>query len=312
MKRFIFKKLLFLIVFAFFTVLIIGINYKIVNDTKLTIKTNTLALGDSNVECAINDNIFTSSTNLASSADPYFYSYLKLKKILRNNKIDTLLLGFAPHDIFDNGWLLDDAHINDRLPRYYPLMNVKEYKILILNNFYGLISALPTVEKKSLKNIIYRLAGKNLNIKYGGFLKLKKNDLEQSKKKLKRGEKINYIPDSLSVTKLEVTYLNKIIDLCKSNHIKLYLINTPKRKELLNYPKYGYKEFKQFYLKYYNKIDFLDFSSFSMPDDCYGDLVHLNEKGSAFFSQYLKEKGLQNIILQYKSSNLFKNEISFE
>jgi hypothetical protein len=33
-----------------------------------------------------------------------------------------------------------------------------------------------------------------------------------------------------------------------------------------------------------------------MPDDCYGDLVHLSPKGSNYFSELIEEKGLLNIV----------------
>jgi hypothetical protein len=34
----------------------------------------------------------------------------------------------------------------------------------------------------------------------------------------------------------------------------------------------------------------MDYSTFQLPDSCYGDVTHLNYRGARIFSQYLQER----------------------
>jgi hypothetical protein len=141
----------------------------------------------------------------------------------------------------------------------------------------------------------------NKNVKYGGYLPLKRNVLKESLKKLNSGEKLPFftIPNNFKPSVSEIKYLNKIINICKENNITLYFINMPKRKELLNYTKYGVKQFSEFYNTKYSSIKYLDFSNLNMPDDYYGDFVHLNVKGASFFSDLFNQKGIKKLEINY-------------
>lgn len=303
MKKFIKKNLCFIwLLFSSFFLLAI-LNYFIIRHVKIVPEEKTvLILGDSNMECAINDTIFESSINKSASSDSYFYSYLKLNKILSSKtNIDTVLLSFAPHNIFDNGWLLNSNHIYSRLPLYYPMMSLIDLKFLLFNNTKAVFTALPAIIKASIKNIIKIGLDKNLGDNYGRFLNLDRNILDDVRMKLKNEEPLPFfkIPNSFEVSGGEKKYLDKIIALCEKRKVKLILINTPKRFELLEYSKYGVKEFYRFYDTKYNNIDFIDMSNLDLPDESYGDFVHLNIKGSAIFSNLLKDEGLDSLIIKY-------------
>ncbi len=297
MKKFIHNILLFAIIFVSVFLVIIIANYMLVKATEIIIPKHkkVLILGDSNSECAINDSIFNSVVNLSSSSDSYYYSYLKLKKIIDENQIDTLLLSFSPHNIFDNGWLFNESHIYSRFKLYYPLMNYYDFKFLTKNKPIAVFKAVFAVPKQTMTNFFNVL--QNKPIRYGGFKLLNRNILSEVQNKLIKGEKLPFfrIPEKLTVSEYEVLYLKKIISLCKNKKIKLILINLPKRKELLNYPRYGVKKFNNFYENYLSDTEFFDFSEIKLPDNYYADFVHLNAKGSAFFSKLLKKQGFKNL-----------------
>ena len=85
---------LFIVVFISFIFLSFLINKNIIenfNYLSLKPQINTIVLGNSQAECAVRPDKKSNFVNIASAADSYFYSYLKLKTIAENNtQIDTL------------------------------------------------------------------------------------------------------------------------------------------------------------------------------------------------------------------------------
>ncbi len=306
MRNFLKKIILFNSLLAFSFYLLAFINYALYNSEKVSEiqkTSNILLLGDSTMECAINDTIFEHSFNKAHSSDSYFYSYLKLKDFIKSDQnIDTVFISFSPHNVFDNGWLQGEKNIYSRFRQYYFLMDWEDFSFLFSKNSAAVISSIPSIARESIKNTGKRLRGQSISSIYGGFNKLDRNILEEVKLKLKNGEKLPFfdIPTNFSISENEITYLNKIIKLTKKNGIQLYLVNLPKRSELLEYPKYGTEDFYQFYDLNYSNIDFLDFSRLEMLDDYYGDFVHLNSKGSTYFSTMLQNSSITTLENKFK------------
>ena len=304
MKKFIKHLLLFSVIALTMYSAIIVFNYYLINSEPLAApqSKNILILGDSNSQTAINDSIYRQSLNLSGSADPYLYSYLKLKKIINSNShIDTLLLSFSPQNIFKNNWTFNTEHLYSRFQVYYPFMESEDILMLFKGNPKGVISASSAIMRHTFTNCIERVLDQNSIHNYGNFLRLDRNILEEVKEKLKNDEPLPFfeLPKTLDVAENEVRYLYKIIELCKSQNLKIYLVNMPKRHELLEHSKYGVNTFYDYYDNNLSDIPFLDFSRLNMPDDYYGDLVHLNIKGSDYFSTILKNQGLQNLARAY-------------
>ncbi len=261
-----------------------------------------LALGDSNMECAINDQIYSNAINKASSSDSYFYSFLKLRDLVdRSEKPDTLLLAFAPHNIFDNGWLSDSKHIGTKMKVYYPLMNSSDFDFLFQTNSHGVIASFPAMISGAVSNSIKYLSGKEISSNFGSYLSLDRNILDKVRELLKQDKPLPFfeMPESFDISCGEELFLKKIIDLCNENQIELFLINTPKREELLNYPKYGVQEFYKYYDKNLSGVDFLDCSKLELPEEDFGDFVHLNTKGSTAFSKILSQQSLSVLFSKY-------------
>ena len=122
----------FLIFFFTISLLIVIGNYWLIKSTPINFssKKNILFLGDSAPECAINDKIFKRSVNFSSPAESYYYSYLKLKKILDTKQvIDTIFLSFSPHNIFYNNWFASQSNIQHNFCIYYPFMNIYDFRL---------------------------------------------------------------------------------------------------------------------------------------------------------------------------------------
>lgn len=296
----------------FFSLIVAGIslglaivNYVILSSIRFDIPSNRkiLVMGDSNSQCAVDDSIFTSCKNVSSSGESYLYTFIKLRKILGSNQsLQIVMLSFSPHNIFDNGWMFDKKHMNSFFASYYPLMRSGEWTCLLKGNPRAFMSSFGNITKRSIRNIFYSLKRKKLFSAYGGYHKINRNDLETDKVLLQRGEPLPFfkIPEETVVSKTEELYLGKIISLCESKGVKIVLVNFPKREEILSYPKYGIRQYYAYYDEKLSRIDFLDLSHYSLPDDSYGDLVHLNSKGASVFSYYLQNEGLERIKIKYQ------------
>lgn len=263
-----------------------------------------LILGDSNTECAINDSIFSQSINKSASSESFYFSYIKIREILgANSNIDTVLLAFAPHNIFENEWLANDIHIHSIFQLYYTFMNWEDFMYIFSKNPKAVIAAFPTIIERFIKNV-FKITF-NKSIVYGGHTKLNKiYDKSLIPRYQNNIDEFTYIKNNnFNVSNIEELYLKKIIFFCKEKGIKLYLINTPKRLELLNFSKYGAKEFLEYYSKEYFEIDFLDFSELQFPENNFGDYIHLNKEGAINFSKFLRKEGIGNLSLKYNRKN---------
>lgn len=279
-----------ILLFTILCIIIIG-NYWLIKLTPITFaaKKNILVLGDSSSECAVNDRVFDRAVNFSSPATSYYYSYLKLHKILEANEyIDTVLLSFAPHNIFDNDWFTSPHHIEHSFCRYYPIMSRSDFRLLSEYQPKSIVYALKPIFLQFLKNIFRSITGDNV-LQLGGFTPLELDRLMSALHALELGEKIiNFrLPEDFQTTSVEITYINKIAQLCIKENVKLILVNFPKRSELLNHRRYGMQEFQKIYNTKFSKLDYFDFSSFSMQDDMYTDLLHLHKSGAFYFSHFL-------------------------
>jgi hypothetical protein len=265
-------------------------NYIFINNSKFFAfekNKNILILGDSHTKYALNDSIITNSYNFSEDADSYLYSYLKLKIIKQKNpQIDTLLLAFSEHNLdkdIEDKWLFNSLQLHDRMRYYYPLFEKKEIKLVLNNNpksvFYNLFSQI-------LNPIYFVWKGNSV---YGGYTILEKNNLSKEIKNQKKIDKLS--KTKYSISKIEMEYLKKIKSFCAQNNIKLIFINTPLH-QLVNDEQ---KNIKIIHTKYFSDVLFLDYSNLNMSDKCFVDLVHLSEKGSHYFSEFIFNNGSLNL-----------------
>ncbi len=285
MKLFI-KKIYFLFL------LIIGILTLVTVVNKLILKevdpfvldsnVNVLILGDSHTKFAFNDKILSNTKNFSNSADSYFYSFQKLKQIVKyNSQIDTVLMSFSKHNLdkdIETRWLFNSSHLRHRLKLYFPLLNMDDMMFLFENKPMDLLSGF-------FNQIYFPIYVQDGEERFGGYEKNYENVLKSQIEKFKKGESFN---DSVFVeADSEIKYLNKIISFCNSKKIHLILISTPLHKVLHDQE----KDICGVYKKYFSDIPYLNYSSFEMGDSCFTDLVHLNTCGAASFSKKIKSEG---------------------
>ncbi len=97
---------------------------------------NVLFMGASHIQRGIDPKYYPSASNLAAASERYLFTYLKVKKIVKeNSQIDTLFLQFAPTDIQKNtdSKYYSKNEMSRFLPLYFPFLSSEDWEIYANN-----------------------------------------------------------------------------------------------------------------------------------------------------------------------------------
>ena len=296
MKRFLISFLVFIllvgsIVFGLSALSDYAIKQRENNLLKISENINKVFLGDSNIECAVNDSLIPNSINIAQSGEAYIYTYAKIKSLLEyNDQIKTVFVGFSFWDLIkftEDRWMFSSEFVIEEITLYNYLLNYYDKFLLIKNNPEAYIKG---VLKSILSNFhvfvksLHRGEFNGKLINFGGYVESGREILQEDIKKNTFKEQV--FEEGL----IQIEYLRKISELCRQRSIKLVLLNTPKH---IYYNSNIPEAIRQNWIsvrKSFSRDSLLDFSTFSLPDSCFGDLTHINAKGAKIFSLYLNEK----------------------
>lgn len=294
MKSFVFKVLLYVAIPVLIGFALFYTSYGLISkDTYWSTKdTKYIFCGHSHPECAFQDKLMPNSMNISKSGESYFYTYMKLKKILpANDKIETVYLEFGTNNIFKvmDTWTFEDKIIGQNIPRFHPIMLSEELRLLQVYKPDYRVNLLPkTFLKENLFTIYSALVikkGFRSNTRFGGFVPLKR--LKTTQDLVEQGD-IN--PDSLELSATSFYYLNKIEKLCKSTKKNLVLVRCPVHKD------YTHPKQEEIFLQVKKQIlpdlKFIDFGHLITDNQYFADKGHLNVEGATYFSNYFKEKVL--------------------
>ncbi len=264
------------------------INNKAMTDYKTDTGVQSLFMGDSHIECAINTALLPDAANLSQSSESLLFTYFKLKYILQNNpSVKKVYLGFSYHNIstyadeFTYG-----QYAYDVTSRYFFILPVEQKKEIIQHN----PKQLPKFLGKLLINGFNTVIEKKENYSFLGRYKNEYKNIEASKKSMDYRISQQFYEDGKQrgFSAVNIVYLNKIILLCREKNIELELLKTP----LHSY--YKSKVPLEFIEKYdslnnLNKLKLIDLSNLILNDSCYlpnGD--HVSQRGALLTTNIFK------------------------
>jgi len=244
--------------------------------------------------------------NLASSADAYFYTYYKLRKLAEANPdIHTVLLGYIDDFFLKDGdeYTYGEEYMGNKHPKYCQLISVKD-KLFLFFKRPGvfLIATRDAIKQDYI--LIFKKPGKSyFTLNWGGYLYLTRDKLPKNLALLTGPD----IPDKRSglssISPLNIRYLKMIADYCNSKKINLIIFRPPLHKFCVR----NDEEFANLLKNDIKNVGYLYYSNFSMEDSDYGDLSHLNYKGARKFSNIISLKlNNDSIIAKYSGSNIIK------
>ncbi|QCX38824.1 hypothetical protein FF125_10405 [Aureibaculum algae] len=258
------------------------LNYN--TDYKLNNDITTLILGDSHIEAGLNDSIIKNSINFSTGGSPVFFNYVKLKKIIENNKqIETVIMGYSPINMTGGGFY-EVPKMKSMIIQYYYLMDYKDFYDVSKYNFQGLINGITGIFRSVKKpNFLKKVNVKNSDL--GGFRKLPMNTTGLLEKDIKNEKLKTGKPDKISTK-----YFLKIIEFCKNNNIRLIVLNTPVHGSLVRKSKQRREEYNKFMDRFNSDFVFWDYEGLHFDNKYFYDENHLNYEGAAIFSNLINDK----------------------
>ncbi len=254
-----------------------------------------LVVGNSFTECSINDNILTNVSNMSQSGEGYFYSYLKVKQILkRNPQIDTLVIGYSYECLSKSreAWFGSTNFIRSKVPSYFFLFDSDDLWSMFTTNPYDLLYSVPrSIHIGLVATIKYALSNQSMS-SWGGYLFIEEEELEQARA-LYIADKKN---DPVEFSPIQKKYLVKIFNLASSYDVKVILLATPIHPILES----GLAKYKDHYYSFAEQqlhgAVLINHSSFDIPESGYYDLEHINHKGATLYSEYIKQYGFASLL----------------
>jgi len=252
---------------------------------------NMVFTGDSKVESAVDDNLIANAINIAQSGEAYLYSYVKIRSLIEcNDQIKIIFIGFSPENFLmetEEKWLFGDISVIEKIKSYNYLLNYSDKSLIIKHNSEAYLKGLTKSIFRNILSYFKTFSSKDINgrpINFGGYSHLERDKLQQDIKIMNLNKE-----NSFEKSLIQERYLRMISELCRQKSVKLILLNTPRYKY---YNMNINEQVWQNWLSVRNSLpgdSLMDFSTFSLPDSCFGDLSHLNYKGAELFSQYLNE-----------------------
>lgn len=311
MKKFILRVITLITIFIALMIIYEIITDKLISSVgefKLKSNPKYIVLGHSHPESAYNDKIINNFSNLAQSGESYFYTFQKVKEVLKqNNSIETIFIEFTNNQINENmnDWTWGDKYINNKYPLFSSFI-AKDANLLLLNNNYaGFFNSFAISSKKKFFRIIKNDFDYSDEIGGYKYLVRDKTDsiIENSKNLYNPSNILKY---NQKISKINILYLHKIINLVNDHGVRIILIRSPLHQRYSGY--INEKHYKKILDREFGNLSYLDLSKFPLKNSEFGDLEHLNYKGatkfSSWFNSLIKNGMINNEICQQKTDSL--------
>lgn len=243
-----------------------------------------LIVGHSHSACAFNDSIIHNTVNLSQSGEAYFWTYLKVKEIIRQNPgLKKVFIEFSNGQIekAKDNWIWGDEYLSRNLLTYLPFLELEEAKVLIKNNRTDFFKATSKAFRTNIMTVVTR--DFNYTQKVGGYWWIERNHVDSL---LKNVDFEGLKPRKTQVSEMNIKYLSKIISYCKDKNIQVYLVRAPQHKYYIS--RRNEETFQEVRTKHFGDIAFLDFNEFPASNDEFGDFDHLNHTGARVFSKFFQ------------------------
>lgn len=290
MKKFLYKIGIFLIPIV---IIIITLRYYIhvekssAQHHKLPKNIETLILGHSQPETAINDSLLLNCKNFSQGGESYLFTYAKLRYLVEiNSQLKKVYLSFTNNQISPlmEDWTFGDRYIQSKYTTYFYALSSSEQYLLWRTSFKSLVQAEYTLMKSNTIHLIKNKGAIKTPLYWGGYLHLKRFKTDS----LLKTNYLNTLKENqkLGISKTNLQYLDKIVRYCAQKNIQLIFFRTPIHPKL--FAILNEKQFQSLRQKKYASIPFIDAVHYPIPNGSFGDLEHLNYKGAEKFTNHFK------------------------
>jgi hypothetical protein len=144
---------LFLSAFVgFIAVISFSLNHKLSDNSyyRLDDSVTSIILGHSHAESAYIDSLLTHTVSMAESGESFFYSYIKLRKLLEANKsIRRIVIEVTNNSLEKeiDEWVYGTMYVHYRFQKYAHLFGKNELKLLVIKNPLAVINSIAITNK---------------------------------------------------------------------------------------------------------------------------------------------------------------------
>lgn len=217
--------------------------------------------------------------NISSPGEHYYFTYKKLQKLIsaKVNQNTKILIGLSPHNFAPVYTKLFDINTPEGKK------SLKSYLYFLDNDFVNFITYKNILSKEFIEAVF-------TYPDWGGVVRSSYHRPSDEIIQISLDMHYKTTGKVYDAYNKQSFFLNKIIELCMSNNIQLYLISTPYHsKYQIKIPSKYYVSLSNF-LKCYNKSDFsyISFLDQGIEDKYFSDGNHLNKMGAVLISNKLK------------------------
>ncbi len=286
MKKFLLKIILFtspLFIFILFSFI-----FFLFKSQKIDAKMKRIAeeyecvlMGDSQIQ-RLKAEMFTPNTiNLASSGEPYFFTYNKIKKLLNNedSKIKKIILGVSAHNFGASYDRLCDV----TLPVGKHMLKIHLY-FFSLDNYSDFVNVHNFPVYELFSAIYYRtpaFGGEYESDKSHPTMEIINSIFENHYESLVRAKKNKYF---------QRKYLYKIDSICTQKNVDLILVSTPYHSEYKKKVPAEYYDFLNETIKKIPDSNYISFLSEETDPGLLSDANHLNKRGAVIYTDIINQK----------------------
>lgn len=288
------------------TILIVGVFFishlmvRKYSSFELPATTKHLILGHSHPECAFDDSQLENFQNLAKGGEAYLYTYYKLREVLPENpQIESIWIEYSNSTISPamDQWTWGFEKLNAFYPRHAPFMDFTDVKFLYEKNKSDFLAVNSTSARINLLKVLRN----DLSVSgdFGSFVPLDRS-MSTIQDTLVPSILETGLRDSVILSQTNLSFLDSIILLCDSYHVKVVLVRSPQHP---SFNRYNEEELHKLHKTRYKSSPFLDFNRAVVDSKHYGDPGHLNASGARRFTAYLKESmdSLNTVINQMQA-----------
>jgi len=278
------------VLFCYFGI-ILFINKIIFHNSEIPIgNVNTIIAGDSRLKISLNPQNFQSAENISQPGETYIVTYWKIKYLLQNIAVDTIIVGFSHLNIsaYNDIKFYDKKWTSEMFKRIYPiqrLCSLKNIKIDYPEYFYNYFQNMCLFPKRNHFPFI------------GKYSTRQGSDITDSETAID----IHYFynKENVGISETAITFLDSIIYLNQKHDITTILVGTPVHELYYSkIPKNVVERYNIEKMRLINKnIPVFDFTARFYENNYYFNSDHLNERGGEQFTKDLKEAMKKNLIL---------------
>ncbi|GAA3790052.1 hypothetical protein GCM10022271_22970 [Corallibacter vietnamensis] len=245
----------------------------------ISISNKIILMGDSEIKRIPPSAISDSTYNYATIAEHHYFTYLKLKNLLSypDSNINTVVLGLSVHNfapIFEKYFSSKTARGNSSFERYLYDLPYKNNDFIDFFSFQKkLVSYFPDLLKDDTD--------------WGYVESLSENP---SDKIVGDAIDLHYNHPNTTMCLSQLEYLEKIVNLCTTNNIRLVVVSMPVHfKYKINVEEKYYTILADF-IKQNPDIEYQNYLHLDIDSKYMADGNHLNTNGGILIGNYIKER----------------------